>query len=141
MAPCIGLAAEIALACDFRIASDRATLAWPEVTVGLPCPVRQLTQYLSKPRVVDLVLTGRMVPADEALALGLLTQVTEGEGLESATAAYARSLTADHPLRWAPPRRDWWILAGGLRSRGTAVSSPRPPELATRHSFVRQSTG
>lgn len=79
--PCIGLGAELALACDYRVAGPGAALSWPEVRFGIPGPVRQLGQHLGRAQALDLLLTGRSVGAEEALALGLLTAVVESADL------------------------------------------------------------
>ncbi len=85
----LGGGLELALACDLRIASTGAKLGQPEITLA-NVPGWGGTQRL--PRVVgesvakDLVLTGRLVGADEALALGLVNRTTDGPVLEAALA-------------------------------------------------------
>ena len=69
---------ELALACDFRLASENAQFAQPEVSLGIP-PGWGATQRL--PRVVgpgmaaELIFTGRRIKADEALRIGLVNAV------------------------------------------------------------------
>ena len=88
---------ELALACDFRIASTKAKLGQPEILLGI-IPGGGGTQRL--PRLVgpavakDLIFTGRQVSADEALHLGLVDRVTEPEDLEAASLAWATELAA-----------------------------------------------
>ena len=86
----LGGGLEIALACDIRVASEQAKLGLPEVRLAVT-PGAGGTQRL--PRVVggaiakELILTGRILTADEALAIGLVTRVVgAGEALAEADA-------------------------------------------------------
>jgi enoyl-CoA hydratase/carnithine racemase len=85
---CLGAALELALACRFRVASRRATLALPEASFGLMPGlggIARLTTLLGRSRAVELVLSGRSVGAEEALALGLVDAIAErGALLETA---------------------------------------------------------
>ncbi|MCA9837426.1 MAG: enoyl-CoA hydratase/isomerase family protein [Trueperaceae bacterium] len=76
----LGGGLELALACDLRVASSKAKLGLPEVSLGL-IPGYGGTQRLSKligtGRALDLIYTGRHVPADEALQLGIVNRVSE----------------------------------------------------------------
>lgn len=96
-----GLALELALACDFRIATSDCELGLPEVRVGLVPDVggmARLVRTVGYPRAKELVLTARMIPADEALRMGLLTAVVEpGTHLEAAT-QLALEIAANAPL-------------------------------------------
>lgn len=74
----LGGGCELALCADFRIAGDNAKLGQPEILLGL-IPGAGGTQRLSRlvgpSKAKDLIFTGRMVKADEALALGLVDRV------------------------------------------------------------------
>lgn len=74
----LGGGAEMALACDFIIASDRATFGLPEVGLGL-IPgfggTIRLAKYVGLPRAKELIFSGRKIKADEAFALGLVNHV------------------------------------------------------------------
>jgi enoyl-CoA hydratase/carnithine racemase len=93
----LGGGCELALAADFRIAGRSARLGLPEVTLGI-MPGSGGTQRL--PRVVglarakELILSGRTVEADEALAIGLVDRVVDDAGVFDAAVAeglkYAR---------------------------------------------------
>lgn len=76
----LGGGLELALACDLRVASQEARLGLPEVGLGL-IPgyggTQRLPRLIGQGRALDLILTGRHVKADEALALGLVNRVAE----------------------------------------------------------------
>jgi enoyl-CoA hydratase len=69
---------ELALWCDLRIADDTAVLGCPERRWGVPLidgGTQRLPRIVGQGRALDLILTGRMVGAAEALAMGLVTEV------------------------------------------------------------------
>jgi enoyl-CoA hydratase/carnithine racemase len=75
---CLGGGLELALAADFRIADDTAVLGFPEVGIGiLPSSGGTLraTRFLGAAQAKRLILLGDRLPAQEALAIGLLTEV------------------------------------------------------------------
>jgi enoyl-CoA hydratase len=80
----LGGGCELALACDYRIASDRAVLGQPEVQLGI-IPGGGGTQRLSRTvgasRAKELMITGRHVQAEEALRIGLVDEVVPNEQL------------------------------------------------------------
>jgi len=79
---------ELALWCDLRIATEGSTLGFPERRWGVPLidgGTQRAARVVGLGRALDLILTGRMVGAREALAMGLLTEVVpEGGHLERA---------------------------------------------------------
>lgn len=76
----LGGGLEIALAADLRVAASGARLGLPEVGLGL-IPgyggTQRLPRLIGQGRALDLILTGRHVEADEALAMGLVNRVVE----------------------------------------------------------------
>ncbi len=76
----LGGGLELALACDVRVASRGARLGLPEVTLGL-LPgfggTQRLSRLIGSGRALDLMLTARQVPADEALGMGLVNYVAD----------------------------------------------------------------
>lgn len=81
----LGGGCELALACDFRIASDRARLGQPEVLLGIVPGgggTQRLARLVGPSRAKDLVMSGRQVTAEEALAIGLVDEVVPAERLQ-----------------------------------------------------------
>jgi len=75
---CLAGGLELALWCDLRIATDTSTVGFPERRFGVPLidgGTQRLPRLIGLGRALDLILTGRMVDAREALALGLVTEV------------------------------------------------------------------
>jgi enoyl-CoA hydratase len=69
---------ELALWCDLRIAAEGSTLGFPERRWGVPLidgGTQRLPRVVGLGRALDMILTGRLVGAEEALAIGLLTEV------------------------------------------------------------------
>jgi enoyl-CoA hydratase len=91
---------EIALACTLRIALPNAKFGLPEVKLGL-IPgyggTQRLPRLVGAGRALELVMTGRTVNAEEALAIGLVNRIVQAPGLASAK-AYAREFSG-HGLR------------------------------------------
>src|SRR5919204_810310 len=75
---CLAGGLELALWCDLRIAAEGATLGFPERRWGVPLidgGTQRLPRVVGLGRALDLILSGRLVGADEALAIGLVNQV------------------------------------------------------------------
>lgn len=82
----LGGGLEVALGCHFRVAHVQARMGLPEVTIGL-LPGAEGTQRLPRligvPAALDLITTGRHIPATEALKLGLVDEVVEENTVEA----------------------------------------------------------
>jgi enoyl-CoA hydratase/carnithine racemase len=92
----LGGGMELALAADYRIASSGASLGQPEVLLGiLPGSggTQRLTRLVGTSRSKELLMTGRRLHAAEALALGIVDEVVEGDAYPAAV-AFARRLAA-----------------------------------------------
>lgn len=98
---CIGMALELALAADIRIASEDCVLGLPEIAFGLVPDVggtTRLVRAIGEPRARELVLTGRMVKARTAERYGLVHEVAgDGEALARRALARAEQLAALPP--------------------------------------------
>jgi len=96
-----GLGLELALACDLRIATADCELGLPEVRVGLVPDVggtTRLVRTVGYAKAKELIMTGRMIGAAEAAAIGLVQQVVPvGEHL-AAAARLGEEIAANAPL-------------------------------------------
>ena len=105
---CFGVGLELALACDFRIAADDMQLAFPEVTIGMipgSGGTQRLARLVGLGRAKDIVMRGRRVEAEEALALGLVTEVVPAEELGAAVDRLVAELSGHSPLALAMAKR------------------------------------
>jgi enoyl-CoA hydratase/carnithine racemase len=83
----LGGGCELALACDWRVAADDAKLGQPEINLGIipgAGGTQRLARLVGPARAKDLVLSGRMVDAEEALRIGLVDQVVPAAEVYSA---------------------------------------------------------
>ena len=91
----LGGGCELALACDLRIASERAKLGQPEILLGI-IPggggTQRLARLVGPAKAKELVLTGRQVDADEALRVGLVDEVVAPDELHGRALALAAEL-------------------------------------------------
>ena len=97
----LGGGCELALACDFIVASDKAVFGQPEVNLGI-CPgfggTQRLTRVVGRSMALDLVTTGRQLKADEALRIGLANHVVAPEALLDKGLELARMIAAKGPV-------------------------------------------
>ena len=100
----LGGGCEVACSCDIRVASDRSTFGTPEINLGL-IPGYGATQRLERlvgyGKAHEMIMTGDMVPAEEAHRIGLVNHVVAPEELEATVMALARRIgsKSSHALR------------------------------------------
>jgi enoyl-CoA hydratase len=97
----LGGGCELAMACHLRVASTAAKFGQPEVKLGI-CPgyggTVRLPRLVGKGRAIDILVTGRVVDAEEALRIGLVNRVVEPEKLMAECETLLRGILAMGPL-------------------------------------------
>lgn len=98
--PCIGYGLTAALACDFLIASDRATFAFPEVRLGMATIVGalRLPERVDWPDALEILCTGETFDAEHARRIGLAWRVVPHDELLPEARRLAERLCAGAPL-------------------------------------------
>jgi enoyl-CoA hydratase/carnithine racemase len=83
---CLGAGLEVAASCDMRVASDTAQFGMPEVHMGIPSVIEAalLPGLIGWGRTREMLLTGAMYPAREALAMGFVQKVVMAAELDGA---------------------------------------------------------
>jgi enoyl-CoA hydratase len=97
----LGGGCELALACTLRIASRNAKLGQPEVKLGIIPGYggsQRLPRLCGKGVAHELILTGEMISAEEALRVGLVNRVVESSDLLATAEAIAKKIIANAPL-------------------------------------------
>ncbi|MCA6111571.1 3-hydroxyacyl-CoA dehydrogenase NAD-binding domain-containing protein [Bradyrhizobium cenepequi] len=98
----LGGGLELAMACHHRLTLPETRFGMPEVKLGL-LPGSQGTQRLPRlagvPLTLDLILTGRFISAQDALAAGIVDEIAEGDSLALGIGAAERLVKANAPLR------------------------------------------
>jgi enoyl-CoA hydratase len=97
----LGGGCEIALACHIRIAANNAKFSQPEVNLGI-IPgwggTQRLPRLVGKGKAIELITSGAMVSADEALSIGLVNHVTEQAELMDYTLKLADKILKNGPI-------------------------------------------
>jgi enoyl-CoA hydratase len=98
---CLGGGCEVALACDMRIAGDRASFGQPEINLGI-IPggggTQRLTRLVGEGKAMEMILTGEIIDAQAALAIGLVNQVVPADQLEPRTMEIANRIAEKSPV-------------------------------------------
>ncbi|HYF84073.1 MAG TPA: enoyl-CoA hydratase-related protein [Clostridia bacterium] len=97
----LGGGCELAMACDIRVASDKAKFGQPEVNLGI-IPgfggTQRLPRLVGKGAAKYLIFTGEMISAEEAFRLGLVDKVVPGEELLSTAVSIAKVIMSKAPV-------------------------------------------
>lgn len=97
----LGGGTELALACHVRIASESTKMGQPEVKLGL-IPgfggTQRLARLVGKGKAMELILSGKTIDAQEALAIGLVNRVVPQDELVSTCEAFAGEMIANAPM-------------------------------------------
>jgi enoyl-CoA hydratase len=97
----LGGGCELAMACHLRIASVNAKFGQPEVNLGLIpgyAGTQRLTQLIGKGKALEFLMTADMIPAEEALRLGLVNAVVPREALMDHATVMLKKITSKAPL-------------------------------------------
>jgi enoyl-CoA hydratase/carnithine racemase len=97
----MGAGLELAVACDFRVATLRSEFAFPEVRLGMipgSGGTQRAMRLIGMTRAKLFMMTGQRIPAERAEAWGLITQAVANDGLDDAVAALAGELADRAPL-------------------------------------------
>ena len=87
---------QLVASCDLAVASSAARFATPGVDIGLFCstPMVALSRNVPRKAAMEMLLTGEMVDAEQALRIGLVNRVVAGDDLESETMALAAKIAS-----------------------------------------------
>ena len=105
---CLGGGCELAMSCDLIVASETAQFGQPETSLGIipgAGGTQRLGRLVGPGRAAELVLSGRVVAADEAARIGLANVVTEASGLMARSRATAAEIAAKAPRAVAAAKR------------------------------------
>ena len=97
----MGAGLELAVACDFRVATLRSEFAFPEIRLGMipgSGGTQRALRLMGMTRAKLFMMTGQRIPAERAEAWGLITQAVANDGLDAAVDALARELAERAPL-------------------------------------------
>ena len=97
----LGGGCELALACDIRIASEKAKFGQPEVGLGITpgfSGTQRLARLIGFAKAKELIFTGKVITAAEALAIGLVNQVVAPESLMEEVQTMAAAIAKQAPI-------------------------------------------
>jgi enoyl-CoA hydratase len=102
--PAYGAGCELAIACDFRVASEAASFCESWIALGLISPLGGmllLPRLVGLAKATEMLMLGTVVKADEALTIGLVNSVVAAEELAESAHSFAEKLAAGPPLALA----------------------------------------
>ena len=98
---CLGGGCEVALACDIRIASETASFGQPEINLGI-IPggggSQRLTRLVGEGKAMEMILSGQIIDAKTAFAIGLVNHVYPADQLEAKTLELANTIAEKGPI-------------------------------------------
>lgn len=144
----LGGGLELALQCDIRIASDRASFGLPEVCIGsIPGAggTQRIVRAIGQSDAMLMLLTGARIDAQEALRIGLVSRVVTPSALMETAMSIARQIAANAPLAVSAVKRLATVgreipLAAGLELEQQSFGILRNSEdrLEGRGAFVEK---
>ncbi|ARD46881.1 enoyl-CoA hydratase [Sporosarcina sp. P33] len=97
----LGGGCELAMACDIRIASDNAKFGLPELNLGVipgAGGTQRMARLIGKGRAIELILTGKMISAEEAEKIGLVSEAVPPDQLKEAVERTATQILSKGPV-------------------------------------------
>ena len=98
---CLGGGNEVAMSCDFRIASEKAVFGQPEINLGIIPGMggtQRLTRLIGRTKAIEMNMLGEMIPAAEAHRLGLVNKVVLAAEFDKSVDELVEKLTAKAPV-------------------------------------------
>lgn len=125
----IGLVA----ACDLALASSRARFGATAINVGLFCmgPAVPLVKSIGRKRTLELILTGDIIKADQALNIGLINKIFPDESLEEDSLNYAKKLAEKSPKALQLGKKSFYEIEDLDYARATELSNYHFASLCT----------
>lgn len=97
----LGGGCELAMMCDFILAADTAKFGQPEINLGVAPGIggtQRLTRFVGKSKAMEMILTARMMNAEEAERAGLVSRVVPADGLIEEAMSVAARIAGQSPL-------------------------------------------
>ncbi len=138
----LGGGCELAMACDIRLASENARFGQPEVTLAiLPGAggTQRLARLIGKGRALEMVMTGRLIDAEEAFAAGLVSRVVPSEELMDAVEQTAGAILDKGPL--AVRLAKVAVQAGYESDQGTGLLINMKPKKSVAEKYEKGELG
>lgn len=104
----LGGGCELAMACDIRLASEKARFGQPEVGLGITpgfCGTQRLPRIVGLSKAMELILTAKVIKAEEAKAIGLVSEVYPAEELMSKAMELANAICANAQIAVCESKR------------------------------------
>jgi enoyl-CoA hydratase/carnithine racemase len=129
---------QLVATCDLAVATDTARFATPGVNIGLFCstPMVALSRAVGRKAAIEMLLTGDLIDAQRAFALGLINRVVPEDRLDAEVAALAGQIVGKSPLTLAIGKEAFYRQAEMGLDDAYAFAS----EVMTRNMLARDAT-
>ena len=141
---CLGCGLELALACDFRIASEDAVFGQPEIKLGLipgAGAPKRLVKLLGEGKSKELIMFGREIASKEAEKMGLVTKVVPRENLEREAEKMALELAEKSPKALEKIKQVIKLISEGRYAEAGEIESTTFGELIENRKFEEKVRG